>query len=210
MLLGAPGSGKGTQGERITEKYGIPSISTGDIFRKNLKEGTPLGLKAKTYMDAGELVPDELVVDLVVDRLSADDVKDGYILDGFPRTIVQAEAFDKLLKERSEALDKVIYIEVPKDVLIDRISGRRVCQACGKTFHIMGFPPKQEGICDVCGGELIQRADDNEATAENRIDVYNSQTAPLVDYYKDSGLLVTFDGTIGADVLFDKIVSVLG
>jgi adenylate kinase len=210
MLLGAPGSGKGTQAERITQRYGIPAIATGDIFRKNLSEGTPLGLKAKGYMEAGELVPDELVIDLVADRLSEPDTKNGYLLDGFPRTIAQAEALDKLLSGKGEALDKVFFIDVPKDVLIDRIAGRRVCPSCGRVYHVTGMPPKQAGVCDDDGAELIQRKDDDAATAENRIDVYNEQTKPLVEYYKKTGLLIELDGTAGVDSLENQIEEILG
>jgi len=210
MLLGPPGSGKGTQAERITAKYGIPAISTGDIFRKNLAENTPLGLKAKGYMEAGELVPDELVIDLVADRLTEDDTKNGYLLDGFPRTIAQAEALDRLLAEKGEALDKVIYINVPKDVLVDRIAGRRVCSECGKVYHVTGFPPKREGVCDLDGAALIQRKDDDASTAVNRIDVYNEQTKPLVEYYAKDGTLIELDGTIGAENLEKQIADILG
>jgi adenylate kinase len=210
ILLGAPGSGKGTQAERITAKFGIPQISTGDIFRKNISEGTALGTKAKGYMDRGELVPDALVVDLVADRLTQSDTADGYMLDGFPRTIVQADALAEILAKSGDAIDHVLYIKMPKDALIDRISGRRVCPGCGKVYHITGFPPKEEGKCDLCGADLIQRTDDQAATAENRIDVYNEQTMPLVDYYINKGILTELDGMIGAEPLFNAIGEILG
>jgi adenylate kinase len=209
ILLGPPGSGKGTQAERITAAYGIPQVSTGDIFRANIKNGTELGRKAKGYMDKGELVPDELTTALVADRLSEPDVASGYMLDGFPRTIPQADALDDILGKKGECIGHVFYLVVPRGILLDRVTGRRVCPSCGKVYHITGFPPKQEGICDVCGAALVQRDDDTLATAENRIDVYNKQTMPLVDYYKNKNLLTEFDGTIGADNLYAKIAAIL-
>ncbi|MDR1953711.1 MAG: adenylate kinase [Clostridiales Family XIII bacterium] len=210
ILLGPPGSGKGTQAERITAKYGIPAISTGDIFRKNIADGTELGKKAKAYMDKGELVPDELVVGLVADRLSEDDTKGGYLLDGFPRTIVQADALERVLTERGERIDGVIYINTPRDELIRRISGRRVCEVCGKTYNTGSFAPKVAGVCDHCDGKIVQRNDDTEATAKNRVDVYNEQTMPLVDYYRGKGLLSEFDGMIPVGDIFTGIEKLLG
>jgi adenylate kinase len=210
MLLGPPGSGKGTQAARIIASYDIPVISTGNIFRENLSDGTPLGLQAKEYIDAGELVPDDCVIGLVAERLKGADTRNGYLLDGFPRTLVQAEALDALLTKREEKLDKVIYINVPKDVLVNRIAGRLICPVCGRTYHVTGFPPKQEGVCDLDGAALIQRVDDSAATAENRIDVYNEQTKPLVEYYAKAGVLVEMDGTLDADDLQRLIAEFLG
>jgi adenylate kinase len=210
ILLGPPGSGKGTEAVRITEKYGTPQISTGDIFRKNIADGTELGAKAKSYMDAGELVPDSLVLDLVVDRLSQDDVKDGYILDGFPRTIAQAEALDKILAEKGEELNYVISLDVADEVLIQRVTSRRVCKQCSKVYNTITDPPAAEGVCDVCGGEVVQRADDSEETEKNRLAVYAEQTLPLVDYYRGKGLLSELDGEGSADEVFARIVQILG
>ena len=210
VLLGPPGAGKGTQAAKLVEKYDIPHISTGDIFRANIKEGTPLGKKAQEYMNAGELVPDELVVDLVTDRLKQDDCKNGFLLDGFPRTIFQAEKLDEFLATNDQKMDIVINLVVAKDALIKRLTGRRVCKNCGASYHIVNVPPKKEGICDVCGGELIQRADDNLETVENRINVYEEQTAPLVGYYKKAGSLVDFDGEASLDEVFDSIVKAIG
>ena len=209
VLLGPPGAGKGTQAAKLVEKYGIPQISTGDIFRKNIKEGTELGKKAQEYMNAGELVPDELVVDLVVDRLSQDDCKNGYLLDGFPRTIFQAQELDKYLSSKGEQLDAVLNFEVGHDTLIRRLTGRRVCKECGAGYHITGLPPKKEGICDKCGGELEQRKDDTVETAENRIVVYNESTAPLIDYYKNNGKLINFDAEQDHTVVFAEIVKAI-
>ena len=210
VLLGPPGAGKGTQAARLVEKYDIPHISTGDIFRKNIKEGTELGKKAQEYMNAGQLVPDELVCDLVKDRLLQDDCANGFLLDGFPRTIFQAETLDQFLEANGQKLDIVINLRVEKQSLITRLTGRRVCKGCGASYHIVNIPPKQEGICDVCGGELIQRADDNLETVENRINVYDSQTAPLIGYYKESGCLVDFDGEKPLDEVFSDIVEAIG
>ncbi len=210
VLLGPPGAGKGTQAERIVEKYRIPQISTGDIFRANIKGGTELGQKAKSYMDKGELVPDGLVVDLVKDRLSQDDCADGFMLDGFPRTVFQAEELDKLMKVKGLSITKVINIEVESGKLIDRIAGRRVCKACGATFNVNTKPTAKEGICDVCGGEVYQRADDNRETVENRIRVYNDQTAPLIAYYEKAGNIVTINGDQSMDSVFSDITKVLG
>lgn len=210
VLLGPPGAGKGTQAVRLVEKYEIPHISTGDIFRKNIKEGTELGKKAQEYMNAGALVPDELVVDLVKDRLQQDDCKNGFLLDGFPRTIFQAEKLDEFLSESNLKMDIVINLKVEKEALIKRLTGRRVCRDCGASYHIVNIPPKKEGVCDICGGELIQRKDDNIETVENRINVYEEQTAPLIGYYKEAGSLVDFDGEASLDEVFDAIVQAIG
>lgn len=210
VLLGPPGAGKGTQAVRLVEKYEIPHISTGDIFRKNIKEGTELGKKAQEYMNAGALVPDELVVDLVKDRLQQDDCKNGFLLDGFPRTIFQAEKLDEFLSESNQKMDIVINLKVEKEALIKRLTGRRVCKDCGASYHIVNVPPKKEGVCDTCGGELIQRKDDNIETVENRINVYEEQTAPLIGYYKEAGSLVDFDGEASLDEVFDAIVQAIG
>lgn len=210
VLLGPPGAGKGTQAVRLVEKYEIPHISTGDIFRKNIKEGTELGKKAQEYMNAGALVPDELVVNLVKDRLQQDDCKNGFLLDGFPRTIFQAEKLDEFLSESNQKMDIVINLKVEKEALIKRLTGRRVCKDCGASYHIVNIPPKKEGVCDICGGELIQRKDDNIETVENRINVYEDQTAPLIGYYKEAGSLVDFDGEASLDEVFDAIVQAIG
>ncbi|MEG0830004.1 MAG: adenylate kinase [Anaerovoracaceae bacterium] len=210
ILLGPPGAGKGTQATKIIEKYNIPHISTGDIFRKNIKEGTPLGKKAQEYMNKGELVPDELVVEIAIDRLTADDCKEGFLLDGFPRTVFQAEKLDAFLVKEGKKMDHVLDLAVGKEILMTRLIGRRVCKSCGATYHITNMPPKKEGICDVCGGELYQRADDTEKTVENRIDVYNSQTMPLVEYYETAGNISHLDGAAGLEKLFKNIVSILG
>lgn len=210
VLLGPPGAGKGTQAVRLVEKYEIPHISTGDIFRKNIKEGTELGKKAQEYMNAGALVPDELVVDLVKDRLQQDDCKNGFLLDGFPRTIFQAEKLDEFLSESNLKMDIVINLKVEKEALIKRLTGRRVCKDCGASYHIVNIPPKKEGVCDICGGDLIQRKDDNIETVENRINVYEEQTAPLIGYYKEAGSLVDFDGEASLDEVFDAIVQAIG
>lgn len=210
VLLGPPGAGKGTQAVRIAEKYEILHISTGDIFRANVKEGTPLGKKAKEYMDKGLLVPDELVCDLVEDRVSKDDCKNGYLLDGFPRTVFQASHFDEYLKKNGIALDSVVDIEVDEDILLPRMIGRRVCRNCGKPYHVTTMPPKQEGVCDVCGGEVYQRADDCEETVKNRFKVYQDQTSPLIEYYNESGLLAPIDGSKPMDEVFENICALLG
>lgn len=210
VLLGPPGAGKGTQAVRLVEKYEIPHISTGDIFRKNIKEGTELGKKAQEYMNAGALVPDELVVDLVKDRLQQDDCKNGFLLDGFPRTIFQAEKLDEFLSESNQKMDIVINLKVEKEALIKRLTGRRVCKDCGASYHIVNIPPKKKGVCDICGGELIQRKDDNIETVENRINVYEEQTAPLIGYYKEAGSLVDFNGEASLDEVFDAIVQAIG
>ena len=210
VLLGPPGAGKGTQAVRLVEKYGIPQISTGDIFRKNIKEGTELGRKAQEYMNAGQLVPDELVIDLVKDRLMQDDCANGYLLDGFPRTIFQAEQLDAFLAENGQKLDAVINFEVGHDELITRLTGRRVCKKCGAGYHIKNMPPKVEGICDKCGGELEQRKDDNVETAENRIKVYKESTEPLIGYYSGTGALKNFNAEKAPEEVFNEIVKEIG
>lgn len=206
ILLGPPGAGKGTQAVKIVEKYNIPHISTGDIFRENIKNQTELGKRAKAYMDRGELVPDELVVEIATDRLTKDDCKNGFLLDGFPRTIFQAEKLDEFLTQRGEKLDKVINIDVEKDALVKRITGRRVCKSCGASYHVVNIPPKKDDICDLCSGELIQRADDTEETVLNRIDVYNKQTKPLVDYYDKAGVIINIDGNKDLDDVLADII----
>ena len=210
ILLGPPGAGKGTQAVKIVEKYNIPHISTGDIFRENIKNETELGNRAKAYMDRGELVPDELVVEIATDRLTKDDCKNGFLLDGFPRTIFQAEKLDEFLAQRGEKIDKVINIDVEKDALVKRITGRRVCKSCGASYHVVNIPPKKDGVCDLCNGELIQRADDTEETVLNRIDVYNKQTKPLVDYYDKAGVIINIDGNKDLDDVLADIVKGLG
>ena len=210
IMLGAPGAGKGTQAKKIADLCKVPHISTGDIFRANIKQGTELGKKAKTYMDAGELVPDELVCDLVVDRIQQDDCKDGFILDGFPRTIPQAEALTNALNAIGQNMDFAIDVDVPDENIINRMSGRRACVGCGATYHLVFNPTKVEGICDVCGEKLILREDDKPETVKNRLNVYHEQTQPLIDYYKGQGILRTVDGTKAMDEVFADILKVLG
>ena len=210
IMLGAPGAGKGTQAKKISDKYEIPHISTGDIFRANIKNGTELGKKAKTYMDQGLLVPDELVVDLVVDRVQQDDCKNGYVLDGFPRTIPQAESLTKALSERGEAVDYAVNVDVPDENIINRMSGRRACLNCGATYHIVYNPSKKEGICDTCGEKLVLRDDDKPETVSKRLTVYHDQTQPLIDYYKNEGILAEVDGTKDMEEVFQDIVNILG
>lgn len=210
IMLGAPGAGKGTQADKIAVHYDIPHISTGDIFRANIKAGTELGKKAKSYMDAGALVPDELVVDLVVDRIAQDDCTKGYILDGFPRTIPQAKCLTEALAARNDAIDAAIDVDVPDENIVRRMSGRRACPACGATYHIVNIPPKKEGICDKCGSELILRDDDKPETVQKRLEVYHTQTQPLIDYYSEQGKLHTVDGTKGMDEVFSDILAALG
>jgi adenylate kinase len=210
IMLGAPGAGKGTQAKRIAEKYSIPHISTGDIFRANIKEGTELGKKAKEYMDQGLLVPDELVVDLVVDRVGQTDCKNGYVLDGFPRTIPQAESLDAALAKLGEKMDYAIDVDVPDENIVSRMGGRRACVGCGATYHVVFNPTKTEGICDVCGEKLILRDDDQPETVQKRLDVYHEQTQPLIEYYTKAGILKTVDGTVAMDEVFQAIVQILG
>ena len=210
VMLGAPGAGKGTQAKKIAAKYNIPHISTGDIFRANIKNGTELGKKAKTYMDQGLLVPDELVVDLVVDRVNQEDCADGYVLDGFPRTIPQAEALTKALASQGQKLDYAIDVDVPDENIVRRMSGRRACVGCGATYHLEYAPTKKEGICDVCGGELILRDDDKPETVDKRLGVYHEQTQPLIDYYTNAGILKRVDGTVDIEEVFQAVVQILG
>lgn len=210
IMLGAPGAGKGTQAKKIAEKYDIPHISTGDIFRANIKNNTELGKKAKEYMDQGLLVPDELTCDLVTDRIQKDDCSKGFILDGFPRTIPQAEALDKALNGMGTAMDYAINVDVADDKIIDRMSGRRACLKCGATYHVITIPPKKEGICDNCGSELVQREDDKPETVKKRLDVYHEQTQPLIDFYNNQGILRTVDGTKDFEGVFKDITMILG
>ncbi len=210
IMLGAPGAGKGTQAKMLADKYMIPHISTGDIFRANIKNGTELGQKAKTYMDQGLLVPDELVCDLVVDRVQQDDCAKGYILDGFPRTIPQAEALDAALANIGAKIDYAVNVEVPDENIVNRMSGRRACVACGATYHIVYNPTKVEGVCDRCEKELILRDDDKPETVTKRLNVYHEQTQPLIDYYTKQGSLVEVDGTMSMDDVFNAIVKILG
>ena len=210
VMLGAPGAGKGTQAKMIAERYGIPHVSTGDIFRANIKNGTDLGREAKAYMDKGELVPDELTVRILLDRVAQDDCKNGYVLDGFPRTIPQAETLKKELDRLGESIDFAIDVDVPDENIVKRMGGRRACVTCGATYHIEHVPPKKEGICDVCGGELILRDDDKPETVQNRLNVYHTQTQPLIDFYTAEGVLKIVDGTQDMKDVFNAIVSILG
>lgn len=210
ILLGPPGAGKGTQAFKIVEKYNIPHISTGDIFRENIKNGTELGKKAQEYMNRGELVPDDLVIDLATSRLLEDDCKNGFLLDGFPRTVYQAEKLDQFLSEHDSKIDKVLNITTDKEVLITRLTGRRVCKACGASFHVVNIPSKKEGVCDICGGNLIQRADDNLETVTNRIDVYEAQTMPLINYYEKAENIVNINGEQDLALVFQDITKALG
>ncbi len=209
IFLGAPGAGKGTQAERIEKKLGLPIISTGDIFRYNIKNETELGKKVKGIMDRGELVPDSVVIDLVLDRIAKEDCKDGFIFDGFPRTIPQAEAFDEEIRKSGEGIDHVIDIEVPDEAIIARMSGRRVCPVCAETFHVTYNPPKKEGICDKCGAELKIRDDDKEEVVRNRLSVYHANTQPLIDYYAAQGKIRTIDGTQDIDKVHADIMAAL-
>lgn len=210
IMLGAPGAGKGTQAKMIAEKYNLPHISTGDIFRANIKGGTELGMEAKKYMDAGQLVPDELTVKILLDRVADEDCKNGYVLDGFPRTIPQALVLDKALTELNEKVDFAIDVDVPDESIVNRMGGRRACVTCGATYHVVHVPPKKEGICDKCGSELILRDDDKPETVKNRLDVYHAQTQPLIDYYTEKGILHTVDGTVDMMDVFNEIVKLLG
>ena len=210
VMLGAPGAGKGTQAKMIAEKYSVPHISTGDIFRANIKNGTELGKEAKTYMDKGALVPDELTVRILLDRVAQPDCANGYVLDGFPRTIPQAEVLDAELTKLNEKIDYAINVEVPDENIIKRMSGRRACVTCGATYHIEHIPPKKEGICDKCGSELILRDDDKEATVNNRLSVYHEQTQPLIDFYNNKGVLRNVDGTVEMMQVFEAITKILG
>ena len=209
VMLGAPGAGKGTQAKMIAEKYSIPHVSTGDIFRANIKNGTELGKEAKSYMDKGELVPDELTVRILLDRVAQEDCKNGYVLDGFPRTIPQAEVLDAELTKMGDKIDFAINVEVPDENIVRRMSGRRACLKCGATYHIVHIPPVKEGICDKCGSELVLRDDDKEETVKNRLSVYHEQTQPLIDYYKKAEVLHSVDGTKDPDQVFEAIVEIL-
>lgn len=210
IMLGAPGAGKGTQAKQIADKYSIPHISTGDIFRANLKAGTELGKKAKEYMDQGLLVPDELTCDLVMDRIAQEDCKNGFVLDGFPRTIPQAEALDAALTKISQKMDYAIDVDVPDDNIINRMSGRRACLNCGATYHIVSIPTKVEGVCDRCGNPVVLRDDDQPETVKKRLDVYHAQTQPLIDYYQKQGILKSVDGTQPMEDVFNAIARILG
>ena len=210
MLFGAPGAGKGTQAKFLIEKYGIPQISTGDILRAAIKEGTAMGLEAKKFMDDGKLVPDSTIIGIIKDRLSEDDCKKGFILDGFPRTLAQAEALEVLMKEMNIKLDKVISLNVPDELILGRIVGRKVCPVCGASFHVEFNPPKVEGKCDLCGADLITRKDDNAETVTKRLNEYHSQTAPLFDFYQSRGILVDIDGTKKMEDITKEIFDILG
>ena len=210
IMLGAPGAGKGTQAKMIADKYGVPHISTGDIFRANIKNGTQLGIEAKKYMDQGMLVPDELTVKILLDRVSKDDCSKGYVLDGFPRTIPQAEVLENALNEIHDQIDYAIDVDVPDENIINRMSGRRACLSCGATYHVVHVPPKAEGICDRCGNELILRDDDKAETVKKRLVVYHEQTQPLIDFYTKREILRTVNGTVDMNVVFEEIVKILG
>ena len=210
IMLGAPGAGKGTQAKKIADKYQIPHISTGDIFRANIKEGTELGKKAKSYMDQGQLVPDELTLELIMDRFQNPDCENGYVLDGFPRTIPQAEALTEALAKKGDTIDYAINVEVPDENIINRMGGRRACLACGSTYHIVYAPTRVEGICDRCGEKLVLRDDDKPETVKNRLNVYHNQTQPLIEYYTRQGKLAEVDGTQSMEDVFNAIVKILG
>lgn len=209
VMLGAPGAGKGTQAIKIADKYDIPHISTGDIFRANIKGGTELGQKAKSYIDKGELVPDEVTIGMLLDRIAQDDCKNGYVLDGFPRTIPQAESLTEALKSQSDKIDFALNIDVPDEAIIERMSGRRACPKCGATYHIVYAAPKTENICDKCGTELIIRSDDKPETVKDRLNVYHQQTEPLIAYYKAAGVLREVDGTQELPKVFEDVVAIL-
>ncbi len=210
IMLGAPGAGKGTQAKQIAGKYAIPHISTGDIFRANIKNGTELGKKAKEYMDQGLLVPDELTCDLVVDRIQQDDCGNGFVLDGFPRTIPQAQALDEALTKLGQRMDYAIDVDVPDENIVNRMAGRRACLDCGATYHIVSLPPKTEGKCDACGANLVLRDDDKPETVQKRLTVYHDQTQSLIDYYKKQGILKSVDGTQPMETVFAAIADILG
>ena len=210
IMLGAPGAGKGTQAIMIAEKYGIPHVSTGDIFRANIKNNTPLGQEAKTYMDKGALVPDELTVKILLDRVAKDDCKNGYVLDGFPRTLVQADVLKDALNKLNDSIDYAINVDVPDENIIKRMSGRRACLKCGATYHIEHVPPKKEGICDNCGEALVLRDDDKPETVQKRLSVYHEQTQPLIEYYNKEGILKNVDGTQDMNKVFEDITKILG
>ena len=210
VLLGPPGAGKGTQAKSISNKYSIPHISTGDIFRKNISENTPLGIEAKSYMDNGQLVPDEVTINMVKDRLQKDDCSNGYLLDGFPRTVVQADALNSFLIERGEQLDTALLIKVPNEFILERMTGRRVCPSCGASYHVKFNPPANEGKCDLCGSEVIQRKDDTVETVKERLDVYQRETQPLIEFYSEKQLLSEVNGTQAINEVFRGICKILG
>ncbi|MHC6178398.1 adenylate kinase [Clostridium sp. JNZ X4-2] len=210
ILLGPPGAGKGTQAKFISEKYLIPHISTGDIFRKNISERTSLGIEAKKYLDEGKLVPDEVTINIMKNRLGMDDCKDGFLLDGFPRTVTQAKALDLFLGGIEQKIDKVLLIDVPKELIFDRMTGRRVCPSCGASYHIKFNPPKIEGKCDVCNSDIMQRKDDTQSTVKNRLDIYDKQTEPLIDYYKNQGVLSIVNGAGEINEVFQNVKNILG
>lgn len=210
VLMGLPGAGKGTQAEKIVEKYNIPHISTGDMFRAAMSEGTELGLKAKSFMDKGELVPDEVTIGIVRERLSKDDCQKGFLLDGFPRTVAQAEALDAMLAGMDKKIDYVIYVDVDQEILMERLTGRRICKSCGATYHLVFNPPTVDGVCDRCGGELYQRADDNSETVQNRLEVNKKQTKPLLDFYESKGYLRNINGQQDIEKVFADIDELLG
>ena len=210
IMLGAPGAGKGTQAKMIAQEYGIPHVSTGDIFRANIKNGTELGKEAKQYMDQGLLVPDELTVKILLDRVAQEDCKNGYVLDGFPRTIPQAEVLDEALGKLGEEIDYAVDVDVPDENIVKRMSGRRACLKCGATYHVEHIPPKKEGVCDSCGSELVLRDDDRPETVQNRLKVYHDQTQPLIEYYTGKGVLRTVDGTMDMQDVFRSIIEILG
>ena len=210
ILLGPPGAGKGTQAKSISNKCSIPHISTGDIFRKNISEKTPLGIEAKSYIDKGHLVPDELTINIVQDRLEKEDCKNGFLLDGYPRTVKQAEALKNFLQEKGDKLDTALLIEVPKEYIIDRMTGRRVCLSCGASYHVKFNPTKVDGKCDICGSVVIQRDDDCEETVNERLEIYDAQTQPLIDYYREQNLLSEVDGTQAINDVFKDICGILG
>lgn len=209
IMLGAPGAGKGTQAKMIAEEYGIPHISTGDIFRANVSSGTELGMEAKKYMDQGLLVPDELTVKILLDRVAKEDCREGYVLDGFPRTIPQAEVLDEALGKLGENIDHAIDVDVPDENIVKRMSGRRACLKCGATYHVEHVPPKKDGICDDCGSELVLRDDDRAETVSNRLKIYHDQTQPLIEYYTRKGILKTVDGTMDMKDVFQAIKNIL-
>ena len=210
IILGAPGSGKGTSATVLREKFDLAHISTGDLFRYNIKENTPLGIEAKSYIDKGALVPDDVTIRMVEDRLSNPDCEKGYILDGFPRNIAQAEALDKMLEAKGSKIDAVVYVKCDDEVIMDRVTTRRVCEKCGASFNVKYMPTKVEGVCDVCGGNVIQRSDDNPETVAKRLETYRVNTQPLIDFYTEKGVLRTVDGTVDMQDVFQAIVNILG
>ena len=210
IMLGAPGAGKGTQAKKIAEKYGIPHISTGDIFRANIKGGTELGMKAKSFMDQGQLVPDDVTIGMLLDRISETDCEGGYVLDGFPRTIPQAESLNKALADMGEAIDFAIDVDVPDENIVNRMGGRRACLKCGATYHVEYAAPKADGVCDACGSGLVLRDDDKPETVQKRLTVYHDQTQPLIEYYKGQGVLHSVDGTQAMEAVFESITGILG